>query len=231
MIVRAFHMGAGTVAERRIEWGEERKSLVWSYVCVQCAKAFRTIWLAIDAKGTVTSVRKIGQEPPWSTRIEKSIASNLSESDLELYRKALLNASQGFGIGALAYFRRLVEQEVDALLGVLEETATIDEDTVALERLAAAKGQQRAEERLRLVRTPPRRIFAPGGFNPMKILYDCFSEGLHSRSDSEPGLDLAFGFAARSTTYSRRFVRQTMKKVDVSKALNRAASERGTRDE
>ena len=43
--------------------------------------------------------------------------------DSDLYKKALINSNFSYGIGALAYFRRVVENKVNDLLDLIADAA------------------------------------------------------------------------------------------------------------
>ncbi len=66
-------------------------------------------------------VRKVGQLPMWLPEISKELEEELGE-DSELYKKALRNMNEGYGIGACAYLRRLLEKYINPLLQLLHDT-------------------------------------------------------------------------------------------------------------
>ena len=128
-------------------------------------------------------LRKLGQWPSFAVRPPSEVASALDQGDLELYGCALMNLSAGFGIGAMAYFRRVIENEVARMLASLEGAATKDGDTVLAQEIATARQGHSAQERLRLaVETAPSWLRV-GGHNPLKLLYGHFSVGIHELDD------------------------------------------------
>ena len=58
---------------------------------------------------------KVGQEPAWSIDIEPYLEKIFGKY-VNDYKKGLINESQGYGIGAFAYYRRIVEVIIDELL-------------------------------------------------------------------------------------------------------------------
>jgi hypothetical protein len=62
--------------------------------------------------------QKAGQLPMWLPAIPKEIKDELGD-DSEIYQKALRNMNEGYGIGACAYLRRLIEKHINPLLQVL----------------------------------------------------------------------------------------------------------------
>jgi hypothetical protein len=82
----------------------------------------------------LSTVLKVGQYPALSVSIPKALEKNLGKDAAALYRKALISRNQGFGVGAVTYIRRVVEDKPDELLEVVAqnaETLNVDTNTVA----------------------------------------------------------------------------------------------------
>ncbi|WP_100628694.1 hypothetical protein [Algoriphagus formosus] len=128
--------------------------------------------------------KKIGQTPPYSVKAEGYVSKILSKENLDFYRKALMNLSGNYGIGAFVYFRRVVESE---LIKLLEQVSELDDPK-------SIKVKQLLEEH-RLTHKTPDLLEEVYGFlpeslkglgtNPFKLLYGSASVGVHKLSDSE----------------------------------------------
>jgi hypothetical protein len=150
----------------------------FSYVCTYCDTSVVNFWVETnEAEGWI---QKIGQRPPWLPSIPKDIEADLGD-DAELYKKALRNMNESYGLGAVAYLRRLFENQINPLLKVLYE---IKETTGASpEELATI--QAAIEERNFTKKTAFASEIAPAdlmidGFNPFKIIHDRLSDALHN---------------------------------------------------
>jgi hypothetical protein len=169
--------------------------------CVHCDISSQAFWILIEAQERVEydhpvpfrqaplykafTIQKIGQSPPWSITVPREIERALGEDGLELYRNGLVSMSQSYGLGALAYFRRVIENTVGDLLNLVEEAAEADRNPAALEAVQGARATKRADEKLRLIQDVIPVSLRPGGVNPFGKLYDDYSRGLHALSDEE----------------------------------------------
>jgi hypothetical protein len=150
--------------------------------CVICSQGIR-YWVEINVEEGW--LRKVGQTPPWSIEISATVEEALG-ADAELYKKALITLSQGYGLGACAYLRRVVENNVHRILALLLELnrelgATGDE----LEALQAVIDSKVANKKLAEASRflPPTLIVS--GVNPLRLLYDSLSQGIHSMTEAE----------------------------------------------
>src|SRR5205823_3425555 len=103
------------------------------------------------------------------------------------YRKALTCRNSNFGIGALAYLRRVVEDEMNRLLELTVDVAKTSSGLNAekLSRMKQVRNNKRFDDKVEFAATilPPH--LRPGGHNPFDILHDLPSEGIHALSEAE----------------------------------------------
>jgi len=107
-----------------------------------------------------------------------------------LYRKGLISESQGYGIGAFAYYRRILEEIIDGLLEQVEKLLASSEKESYLAALENVKKTRIVAEKINLVRDLLPPILCPDGKNPLSLLHGILSEGLHADTD-ERCLELA----------------------------------------
>ncbi len=101
------------------------------------------------------------------------------------YRKGLICESQGYGIGAFGYYRRIVEEIIDGLLDEIAELLTESELLEYQDALAKTKETTVTQEKIDLVKDLLPPILRPEGMNPLSALHSALSEGLHAESDEE----------------------------------------------
>jgi hypothetical protein len=129
---------------------------------------------------------KVGQWPPLAIEPSPELAKALGPEDAELYKKGLIEFNFGHGIGAVAYFRRVLENKINALLDLIAEAAR--NENVAAEKVAeieAVKKSHRVEDRIDIASEILPAHLKPGGHNPLDKLYAPLSAGLHGESDDD----------------------------------------------
>jgi hypothetical protein len=167
------------------------------YSCGLCSKdSFAVVYQNLDLKEDPnshfapkhwqhTAVHKIGQVPPQSIQIPTELSKRLGSSAGH-YKKALVSRSQGYGIGAMAYLRRVVDEKTDELIDVmvdLAQTYNVGEKEIA--SLLGTKREVRYEDKLKVASDLVPEALKPVGVNPLGQLYKHTSVGLHGKTDDE----------------------------------------------
>ncbi|MDO8476835.1 MAG: hypothetical protein Q7W02_11730 [Candidatus Rokubacteria bacterium] len=150
------------------------------YVFTHCQDFQRVFYVKVDEKKQW--FMKVGQFPSWEAEGEPNLEKLLGEH-AEYFRKGLVCESQGYGIGAFGYYRRIVEEVIDGLLGEISGLMSGDDlkqFSVALEK---TKKTIVTQEKIELVKDLLPLILRPDGMNPLSVLHTALSEGLHAESD------------------------------------------------
>jgi hypothetical protein len=135
----------------------------------------------------VTKVQKVGQYPAQSIDVPKGLEKNLGEEAIGLYKKGLINRNLGYGLGAVTYIRRVVEDKTNELINVaaqLAESHNVDAQIVKQIR-AAAEGRTTYDQKLKIAATTLPDSLLIEGVNPLAELYSLVSEGVHSLTEEE----------------------------------------------
>jgi hypothetical protein len=155
---------------------------VW-YMCSACSKFVHSYLLLVAPDGR--SIKKMGQNPPWSIDVEPSVRKALGDH-LDTYRKGLVCESQGYGIGAFAYYRRIVEEIIGLLLDDVAELIGEDaEREKYTKQLQTVREDYRAEVKIGVVKDLVPAVLRTSGTNPLAVLHSVLSDGIHSRDDAE----------------------------------------------
>jgi hypothetical protein len=150
------------------------------YLCQSCRNFTRQFNVYISSD--LDYVYKFGQYPEWEIKIDK-ILENVLGKHAKTFRKGLVCESQGYGIGAFAYYRRITEEIIDDLLDSILEL--IDEEHKEEYKVALEKTKQTrvTQDKIELVKDLLPSILKPTGMNPLGVLHSELSEGLHAESD------------------------------------------------
>jgi hypothetical protein len=96
----------------------------------------------------------------------------------KLYKKGLVDFNLGYGIGAVGYFRRVLENNINALLDLIEEAARNAKVTgEPLAQIEAVKTSHRVEDKIDVASRILPAHLKPGGHNPLDKLYGPLSAG------------------------------------------------------
>ena len=175
-------------------------SVWWAhYQCVLCqATNFVVLltpvtWKKVQNVGPLrqesylaTAYEKIGHFPRMTIAISPVLARSLGDT-ADLYRKALICRNQGFGIAALAYMRRVVEDKTNELIEVIEDAAAgVGVDKGDIDKIRAAREEKLSfDQRIKLASEAMPSSLKPGGINSMEVLFGLISEGLHGHTEAD----------------------------------------------
>ncbi len=143
--------------------------------------------LKIDQIGNTENadVLKFGEYPSRINNLPtKLISIFASEKDLLIKGKNCEN--QGFGIGAMTYYRRIVENQrtklLDFIIKTLEKIGGYDQ---VIEKIELAKKEIQFTKSIELIKDIlPQQLFIEG-HNPLTLLHSAMSKGVHNLADEE----------------------------------------------
>jgi len=155
------------------------------YTCKDCgegSKTFCVISRDADDNGNGQAV-KIGEFPELHLDLPRSMKGLLGD-DFSLFIKGLTCEKRGLGIGAFTYYRRVVEAQKNHLIAeiarVAEKLGAPKEVTDTLTRAQKERQFTRAVELLR--GAIPESLLVDS-HNPLRLLHDALSVGVHAESD------------------------------------------------
>ena len=159
------------------------------YACRDCGESTKTYALLTELKRgageNAAEVMKLGEYPPFGTPISARIQKLLGKDDLKLYRKGSRSETQGLGIGAATYFRRIVESHWELLVKELRRAAEkLGHADLAVFDNALKETQFSTAVRM-LKDAIPDRLLILNGENPLTLLYSPLSVQLHELPDKD----------------------------------------------
>lgn len=131
------------------------------------------------------------------------------------FRKGLVCESQGYGIGAFSYYRRITEEIIDELLDSITDLIEIENKEKYKEALVKTKTTRVTQEKIDLVKDLLPSILKPNGMNPLGVLHSELSEGLHAEAD-----DACLENASHVKSILTFLVNQIIQSKDSAKGFN-----------
>ncbi|MGZ4955653.1 MAG: hypothetical protein ACXV8Q_11115 [Methylobacter sp.] len=127
-------------------------------------------------------VQKYG-ELPRIPLVRDRVLQKFLKDDLENYEKAVVCLSHEYGIAALAYFRRVVENRLLDLVQEDAQSSTTNANIISA--LAELRKSSPMCDKISVANHALPEYLKPDGLNPLGRLYQVLSEGVHSLSDEE----------------------------------------------
>lgn len=165
-----------------------RRSLrVLYYRCPDCKQhtvSYLVSWEQ-TAEGHENVILKCGQFPEIETLIDPDLEKSISAEDLVLLKKAIRARNFHFGLAAVAYLRRVVENQIDPLTDRLLQDRKGSSEKVRAGILRAKKDRGFRKRLDLLGKILPDYLKPNGGQNPLVHLHRLASEGVHNLPEDE----------------------------------------------
>lgn len=167
------------------------------YICKNCGQNEKAYALQLRGVEPVLNrdairlelrvdVRKLGEWPPFRPRVDPKVL-NLAGPDVDLLKKGLHAESLGLGMGAFAYYRRVVENQkgrlIDEIIKVAKRSPRPDD--AMIRQLIAAKSEQQFSRAVEEIKDAIPESLWIRGQNPLTLLHTATSKGLHNLTDAE----------------------------------------------
>jgi len=151
------------------------------YLCRNCRKKQQMYMYVWSENG----FWKVGQTPELQEVIEPKLKKALGDS-VSLYRKAVRSRGFGFGIGAVSYLRRIIEDKTDALMSLLKEEKWDSWAEAERKEYENARTTYQYSQKIEYAaeKILPSSAFA-NGRDSFTALHDVTSSGLHGKTEEE----------------------------------------------
>jgi len=119
------------------------KLVFLEYVCKNCTKTMRAIalWVRVAEDLTNGTAYKFGEYPPFGPSTPARVISLIGPQK-DLYLAGRRAESQGMGIGAFAYYRRVIEGQKDRIFDeIIRVCNRLSTDPAVVEDLTNAKNE------------------------------------------------------------------------------------------
>ena len=171
---------------------------------------------------------KLGETPPFGPNTPARVITLIGR-DRELFLQGRRAENHAMGIGAFAYYRRVVENQKTRIIREIAKVAAKlgAKSDVLKEFEAAAKETQFSTAIEQIKHGIPDVLLIDGQHNPLTLLHSALSEGLHANTDAEC-LEIAQAIRVVLTELADRISQALKKEAElttaVSRLLNRKSS-------
>jgi hypothetical protein len=168
-------------------------------------------------EGMTITIQKIGQFPSYEIGLNPALKKYLNDEDQSNYKKALICLSISYGIGAYAYLRRVIENEIKR---IIQDIAELDFDGAEFVR-SAYNNFKIDFQMSKLIDVINRHLpvsLKELGDNPIRLLYEQLSGGIHEFTD-EQCMDKAQNIDILLNYVIRKINEEKYQLNDVKKAM------------
>ncbi len=157
----------------------------FEFTCVSCGKSKREYHLEQIVNEETIRLQKYGERP--RKRLARDpVLQRFLKDDLDNYEKAVVCLSYEYGVAAFAYFRRVVENNINRLLDLVQEDAqSSSADTQVTAALAELRKNSPMNKKIEIANHALPVYLNSDGLNPLSRLYQVLSEGVHNFSEEK----------------------------------------------
>lgn len=193
-----------------------------TYRCSNCQRVEKTFSLAakVDTERKPQGeCYKFGELPTFGPPVSPKLIK-LIGPDRDDFLKGRRCENQGLGIGAFIYYRRVVENQKNRILGeIIKVSEKIGATAEKIEKLKSAVTETQFSKALDMAKDAMPESLLINGHSPILLLHSALSEGVHALSD-EQCLELAGSVRVVLGELSDRLSQALKDEAELTKALS-----------
>jgi hypothetical protein len=206
---------------QKVALTEKWSSVFLHYSCSNCrsrSKIFAVMarWNAVADEGEAV---KIGEWPPFGPQIPARLTTIAGQSKA-LFLMGCRAEMQGLGIGALVYYRKVLENQknhiIDEIIRVARRTHPSEPQ---IERLKAGRGEKEFKKAAEIISDAIPQVLLINDYNPLALLEQALSKGSSMEKDHD-ALRLAAAIRKILTELSELMARALEDQTDLEEAVS-----------
>lgn len=201
---------------------DENSYLLVAYVCSNCRETKKIFALAAYTEDERKSGKcyKFGELPNFDSLIPSKLISMIGP-DKDLFIKGKRCENQGLGVGAFAYYRRVVENQKNRIFDeVIRALIRINASPNAIQKIENAKSETQFSTAIDSIKDVIPDALLIENHNPLTLLHKALSIGLHNHTDQEC-LALAHDIRTVLTKFSEKIAEVLKEDRNLDIALSR----------
>jgi hypothetical protein len=203
--------------------GDSRNTFV-TYICSNCRQRTKLfslrVWTEEGAEGPSGIAYKFGEMPPFGPITPTRLLKLLGDQR-EFFLKGRRCENQGLGIGAFGYYRRVVEHQKNRIIDeIIKVSRKLGAEKEMLAELEEAKAEVQFSKSVALIKHGIPQALLINGHNPLTLLHNALSAGLHEQSD-EACLELAQAVRVVLADLAERLSQALKDEAELNSAVTR----------
>jgi hypothetical protein len=156
------------------------------FICRHCTSSRKTFAVRFTPiPSNKRKAQKFGEMPPFGPPLPAKLLQ-LAGNEIGTLKKGRQSENQSLGIGAFAYYRRVVERQKSRLIDELSNAIErLGGDAATLEQLELARHENQFSKAIQLMAAVMPKELYVSGQNALTLLHGPLSVGLHGLSDTE----------------------------------------------
>jgi hypothetical protein len=212
--------------------GPKQERYAWcDYICRNCQSHLKLYGVAISSPAARTlcgSALKIGEYPLFGPHLPAGVAELLGE-DADYFLKGHRAESQGLGIAAFAYYRRVVENQRTHIFDeIISAAEHVGADAAMIERLRHLRDHWRFQQSVDELKGCLPQILLIEGQNPLELLHPVLSDSIHDRTDEE-ALEIAGEIRLVLINLAERIALAKTQSAELKEAVAKLAARKAKR--
>ncbi len=201
------------------------------YTCRNCRETTKLYALLVRQNGkdgVSGRAKKLGEEPSFGPSVPARVIT-LIGPDRDLFLRGRRAENLGFGIGAFAYYRRVVENQKGRIIREVGRVAQrLGASKEVLAQFESAAQETQFTKAIDQVKAAiPQVLLIDGQHNPLTLLHAPLSEGLHDHTDEEC-LEIAQDIRLVLTELAERVSLALKEEAELKKSVTRLLSRKVT---
>lgn len=193
-----------------------------TYLCSNCQSVEKTFSLAakIEKAGKPQGTcYKFGELPTYGPPVSPKLIK-LIGPDRDEFLKGRRCENQGLGVGAFIYYRRVVENQKNRILGeIIKVSEKIGAAEDKIKNLKLAVNETQFTKALELAKNAMPESLLINGHSPILLLHSALSQGVHTLTD-EQCLEMAGSVRIVLGELSERLSQALKDEAELTKALS-----------
>jgi len=192
-----------------------------TYLCSNCQineKTFSIAVCEVDDEYKYGKCYKIGEIPAYGPPLPSRVFK-LVGTDREIFLKGKRSENFGLGIGSFVYYRRVVENQKNKIINeILKVSERIGASEDKIQLLKDSIKETQFSKSFDLIKDAVPESLLINGSNPITMLHDALSNGVHNLSDEEC-LELASSIRIVLVELSERLSQALKNEAELTNAV------------